>query len=165
MAKGNKIIVEAHPRGRFEEIIVVGTPKPGTHMYPTTATRVGGRRSMEPAGTTGSLGMSADGHSIPRAILLCWGDHAACPPNLGVTDAYTTGSRGAVYYPEAGEDVNVLFHNESGTGDDVAIGDKLIVDDGSGGVVRAAAGAEDGYVANEAIVDPTADQLIWATSL
>ena len=50
MAKGNEIIVSSEPRGRFEECIVSGTPKPGTviDIKPTVAA-VSGRFTYEPA--------------------------------------------------------------------------------------------------------------------
>lgn len=163
MAKGNRIVVTPCPRGRFEEIIVVGTPKPGTCMYPTAAALVGGNtRSMEPAGTTGALGMGADGDQIPVAVLVYGIDHAACPPGRAATEAYVTGERGAVYYPVDGEELNVLFGNASGTADDVAVGDKLMIDDGTGKAINTTGSPEsEPFVAREAIVDPTADQLLY----
>lgn len=171
MAQGNRIIVSPYPMGRFEEIIVVGTPKPGTHMelVPTTNALVGGRRQMEPAGTTaaaGSQGMNADADNIPICVLLCFADHAACPPGLGPTDAYVTLSRGAVYYPQAGEEMNLLFQNVSGTADDVRIGDKMIVDDGTGKILVSTGSVEsESWESQETLTDPTADQLIWCKRL
>ena len=163
MAKGNRIVVTPCPRGRFEEIIVVGTPKPGTCMYPTnTADVEGGHASMEPAGTTGALGMGADGDQIPVAVLVYCADHAACPPGRTADDAYVSGERGAVYYPEDGEELNVLFGNASGTADDVTIGMKLMINDGDGKVIPTTGSPEsEPFVAREAITDPTADQLLW----
>lgn len=167
MAKGNRIVVTPHPRGRFEECIVSGTPKPGTVMeYKTGSTDIGGRRNMEAAGTTaaaGSHGMNADGDNIAICVLVCFADHAACPLAKGPTDAYADGERGAVYWPVEGEELNVLFMNQSGTADDVAVDDKLIVDDGTGKVFKSTGTVEsEPFQANEAIVDPTADQLLWA---
>jgi hypothetical protein len=156
MANGNEIIVSAHPRGHFEEIIVSGTPKPGTCLSPTTAARVGGRRTMEPAGTTASLGMGADGDLIPVCVLLP--DHLQ---GKGPTDALVAGQRAMVYYPIAGEELNVLFQNNTGTADDIAVGDKLMIDDGTGKILKSAGPpASEPFVAMEAIVDPTADQLL-----
>lgn len=166
MAKGNRIIVTPHPRGRFEEVIVNGTPLPGTCMeYKPSSTDVGGRRNFEPAGTTaaaGSHGMNADGDNIAVCVLLCFADHAACPPGKGPTDAYVTLDRGAVYYPVEGEELNVLFQNAAGTADDIAIDDKMIVDDGTGKVLKSTGTVEsEPFQAREAIVDPTADQLLY----
>lgn len=161
MARGNRIIVTPEPKGVFEDIIVVGTPKPGQCMYRQNVAEVGGRGRWEPAGVTGALGMGADGDMIPIAVLLCSQDHAACPPGKLATDAYVTLDRGAVYFPLSGEKMNMLFHNESGTADDVTIGMKLVVDDGTGGLVPTSGTPKDEpFVALEAIVDPTADALI-----
>lgn len=162
MAKGNRIIVTPCPRGRFERIIVVGTPKPGTIMYPTAAAEAqGGARSMEPAGTTGGLGMGADGDMIPICVLLSFIDCVDCPPGRTVEDAYVTGENGAVYYPVDGEELNVLFGNAAGTADDVTLGMKLIVDDGTGKVIPTTGTPKsEPFVAREAYTDPTADRLL-----
>jgi len=166
MAKGNKTIVTAHPRGVFEEIIVVGTPKPGVIMNILGATAPrGGRNSYEPAGTTaaaGSKGMSADGDRIPIGVLLSCLDHTACPPGRTADDAYVTGERGALYWPVNGEELNMIFQNASGTADDVTVGDKLIVDDGTGKLLVSTGSPEaEPFESREAITDPTADQAFW----
>lgn len=165
MAKGNRIIVTPHPRGVFEEIKVSGTPKPGTVMELVTLDQSGNRHTYEPAGTTaasGSKGMSADGDRIGIAVLLSFIDHAGCPPGLTATDAYTTGDRGVIYWPVPGEELNMLFMNQSGTADDVVANDKLIVDDGTGKLLVSTGSVEsEPFIALEAITDPTADQLFW----
>lgn len=166
MAKGNRIIITAHPRGVYEEIIVVGTPKPGVVMNKVGATTaIGGRYSYEPAGTTaasGSKGMSADGDRIPINVLLSSADHVACPPGRDATTAYVTGDRGAIYWPANGEELNMLYQNASGTADDLTVGDKLIVDDGTGKLLVSTGSPEDEpFESCEAVVDPTADQLVW----
>lgn len=162
MAKGSEIIVSADPKGKFSECIISGTPKPGTIMAKKTTDTVGGRFTYEPAGTTaasGSRGMSADGDRIPIAVLL--------PDHLQgklATDAYADGDRGFLYFPTPGEDLNVLKMDVAGTGDDLAIGDKLIVDDGTGKVLLSAGSPEsEPFECNETVTDPTADQLIWVT--
>jgi hypothetical protein len=165
MARGNNIIVSGEPKGRFEEIIVAGTPKPGTIMATKTVALSGTVFTMEPAGTTaasGSRGMAADGDNIPIAVLLGSADHAAGPPGKTSTDAYVDGERGAVYYPVNGETLNVLKLDVSGTADDLAIGDKLIVDDGTGKVLLSAGSPEsEPFECLETVTDPTADVLIW----
>lgn len=165
---GNRIVVTPCPRGRFEEIIVSGTPRPGQCMeYKTGSTNVGGRRVFEPAGTTaaaGSHGMNADGDRIAVAVLLAWPDHAACPPGRDVNTAYADGERAAVYYPVEGEQLNLLFQNAAGTADDIAIDDKLIIDDGTGKVLKSVGAVEsEPFTAAEALVDPTIDQLFLCT--
>lgn len=160
MAKGNNIIVTANPMGVFMECTVVGTPKPGTIMTPVPGTApVNGRFSYEPAGTTATVFMSADGDRIPIAVLL--------PDQLQgkiATDAYVTGTRGFLYFPEPGDEINVLFMDDgSGTSDDLAIGDLLIVDDGTGKLIKTTGSPQsEPFTCLEAVTDPTADQLVWA---
>lgn len=155
-AKGNEIIVSADPKGVFVEGIVVGTPKPGQCMYPTTAAEVGGRKTYEPAGTTGSLGMSADGDRIPILVLL-----ADEMQGKSATDAYVSGSRIRMYAPAMGEELNVLYQNQSGTADDVAVGQKLMVDDGTGKILlTTGGGVSEPFVSLSTITDPTADELL-----
>jgi hypothetical protein len=167
MASGNRIVVTPEPRGRFEEVIVSGTPKPGTCMELKRGTAaVGGTYTYEPAGTTaasGAIGMSADGDRIPVCVLVCFADHAACPPSKGPTDAYADGERGAVYWPQEGDQINVLFMNQSGTADDVAPGTKGIIDDGTGKVLPSTGAVEsEPWNFAETYTDPTADQLVLA---
>lgn len=165
MAKGNRIIVTPEPRGVFEECIVSGTPKPGTCMELKTAGSAGNRHTYEAAGTTaasGSHGMSADGDRMPVCVLLCWPEHAACPPGRTAADAYVDGERGAVYWPQPDEELNVLFMNVAGTGEDVVFGDKMIIDDGTGKILVSTGTPEsEPFQALEAYTDPTADQLLW----
>src|SRR5262245_10364868 len=166
MAKGNRIIVSAQPKGVFEEIFGSGTPKPGTVMELKTGVALkGGRWTYEPAGTTaasGSRGMAADGDRIGINVLLCFIDHASCPPGKLATDAYATGEHGAIYWPCNGEELNMLFFNQAGTADDVGINDKMIVDDGTGQVFVSTGSVEsEPFLSLEALVDPTADALLW----
>lgn len=161
---GNKIIVTGDPRGRRETVVVVGTPKPGTIMdyVPNTVRSKGNHFSMEPAGTTaasGSRGMGADGdRNIALAVLL-----EDDKQGKTVSDAYVTGTLGEVYYPLPGEEVNLLKLDIAGTGDDVVIGDPLIVDDGTGQVVVSTGTPQaEPFIALENITDPTADTLIWS---
>jgi hypothetical protein len=164
MAKGNKIIVSAQPKGVFEGCVVSGTPKPGTCMEIVAATALkGGRWTYEAAGTTaaaGAKGMAADGDNIAIAVLLS--DLDAAGFGRLATTAFVDGDRANVYYPLPGEELNMLFFNISGTGDDVVLGTKLIVDDGTGQVFTSTGTVEsEPFIALEALTDPTADQLIW----
>lgn len=170
MALGNKIIIASEPGGRIEECFVSGTPKPGTIMELKVGTAaVGGRWTYEPAGTTAAnstySGMAVDGNRLPIAVLLCSTDHAACPPGLGPTDAYTDGARGAVYFPLMGEELNVLLKDESGTAadQDFVPGTKLIVDDGTGKLIASAGSPEsEPFICLETKTDLAADYLCRA---
>lgn len=125
MAQGNEIIVSANPRGQFEEGTISGTPKPGTVMQVAAATApVSGRFTWE------VYDLAADANRGPIAVLL--------PDSLQgtlATVAYTTGARCFLYFPAMGELLNMLVANIAGTSDTFAIGDKLIVDDGTGKLI------------------------------
>ncbi len=171
MAKGQCILVSSNPRGRFEECYIAGTPKPGTCMEIKTSVALkGGRWTFEPAGTTAAVGtssgMAADGNRIPIAVLLGGADQVVGVPPGGLsTDAYVDGQRGMVYYPAAGEELNVLLMNDTGTSatEDFPIGTKLIVDDGTGKLVQSASTPEsEPFLVLEAVLDLAADQLVWA---
>lgn len=157
MARGNEIIVTADPKGNFLEGIVntAETPKPGTIMQiDPTQSRQGGRHVWK------AYSRDADGDRPrgPYAVLLP--DHLQ---GKGPTDAYAAGDRCFMYAPLPGDELNLLFHNVSGTADDVALGDILIVDSGTGKVHTTTGSPEtEVAVALEAITDPTADQLLWA---
>lgn len=156
------IVIAVEPKGVFKECVVVGTPKPGTVMElvrTQTSPPANGVWQYEPAGTTGgSQGMAADGDRVSIALLL--------EDNLqGKTydDAYVTLTRGFLYFPLPGEEVNVLLENQSGTADDFRVGDKLIVDDGTGKLLIAAGSPEsEPFQILEAVTDMTADTLAWA---
>ena len=114
--KGNDIILSSPPRGPVEEGIISGTPKPGTIMeiVPGTAP-VNGRFTWRASTvTTGNARMVA---------ILCADNLQGKLP----TDAYVSGTRGRIYFPLIGEEVNVLFAPEPGTGSvsTVKIGDLL----------------------------------------
>lgn len=164
MARGQRILVSAEPKGKFQEVIVDGTPKPGTIMTikPGTAVDGNGIFTYEPAGTSAGL-MAADGDQIPIAVLLGGADGCVgVPPGNLSTSAYVSGERGTVYFPVAGEELNILKLDVAGTGDDFTIGQKLIVDDGTGKVLGTTGTPEsEPFVALEAVTDPTADQLVW----
>jgi hypothetical protein len=151
MARGNEIIVSANPRGVFLEGIVSGTPKPGTCMQIKAATEmVNGRFTYE------AYNRDADGNRYPIIVLL--------PDNLRgklATEAYADGDRGFFYCPLPGEELNVLKLDVSGTADDFAIGQQLIVDDGTGKVLGTTGSPEaEPFICLETITDPTTDQLV-----
>lgn len=79
-------------------------------------------------------------------------------------DAYatTSGTRLFGFVPNPGCELNLMFKNVSGTGDDVVAGDLLIVDTGTGKVIVTTGSPEtEVAMANEAITDPTEDKLLW----
>lgn len=123
---GSQIVLSAEPGGRFEGIIVSGTPKPGTfmEMLPDTA-KVSGRLSYRTRGTT----FAQDGGRGPVAILLedelQGGDYS---------QAYTSGRHGRIYWPLPGDEFNARLRYQAGTGTSLTdnIGDQLEIDAASG---------------------------------
>jgi hypothetical protein len=102
-------------------------------------------------------GVTAAGNRNAIAILLE-------DDNQGGTynDAYVTGKIGRLYYPIMGEEFNMWIQNISGTADDFVIGDKLIVDDGTGQLLISASTPEsEPFICLETITDNTADAFTW----
>jgi hypothetical protein len=80
--------------------------------------------------------------------------------------AYAAGENAYGYIPLAGDELNLLIKNETGTADDHAAGEMLVPDDSTGKfVISPGDGTEETEPAqlNEAITDPTADTLAWCT--
>ena len=139
--KGVRIIVTSQPRGVYEDIVVTGTPTPGTCMEITPATEpIAGVFNYSVYGTTAASSgqyVAADGDKKAIAILL--EDDAQAKI---YSDAYVTGTRGRVYYPVMGEQFNMLLEDVSGTGDTFVIGEELMVDNGTGKLLTADDNAE-----------------------
>ena len=155
--EGTRIRVAAPQRGVKENIIVSGTPKPGTVMeiVPSTAA-VEGIYTYAVYGTQAASGgqyVSNDGDRKAIAVLLERDQEANT-----FDDAYTTGDRGRVYFPAMGERMNMLVEDVSGTGDDFIIGEELMVDDGTGKLLTADSNAEaHPFTSLEAVTNPLAD--------
>lgn len=152
MSKGNKIIVSSEPQGRRLEGIISGTPKPGTLMQikASSGLDTNGRPTFE------VYAPGTDGNRRPLFILL--EDELQGKP---ITDAYADGDRGFLYVPLPGEELNVLFNNVAGTADDVAFGDLLIADTGTGKFnVTTGSPESEPFQSLEAYTDPTADKLL-----
>lgn len=120
---GNEIVLTAEPNGVFKEGIVSGTPKPGTVMQVQATTEPeGGRFTWEV--------FDADADGDQRLIAVLLPDHLQ---GKLATDAYTDGERCFLYCPQAGDELNMLVKDvDTGTSDSFAIGDLLMVEDGSG---------------------------------
>lgn len=126
--RGTRITVTSKPRGVHENIIVSGTPKPGTLMElkPSTAD-VAGVFTYQPAGTEGDSGgnyMAEDGDKKSIAILLEKDDMGGI-----YSRSYVSGERGRIYWPAMGEQFNVRVGDVSGTGDDYIVGTELMIDE------------------------------------
>lgn len=161
MSKGNKIIVRSDPTGRFEECIVSGTPKPGTimEMVPATAMSLGVFTYRAATRTTGAKG--------PNPVLL--NDYLRGRLAVGAAlafgpgtpgDAYADGDRGFLYWPEAGDEFNMIVASVAGTADDVAIGDLFGVEATTGKLKANSSYGSTPWQALEAVTDPTADYML-----
>lgn len=149
-ASDNKILLSADPKGRFVEGIISGTPKPGTCMQIKAATEpVNGRFTWE------VYNRASDGDRYLVAVLL-----EDSLQGKTVSDAYVTGTYGRLYCPVPGDELNMLLQDVAGTGDDHAIGDLLIIDDGTGKLIATTGGPEaEPFIVAETKTDPTADHL------
>ncbi len=145
MAKGNEIILSADPRGVFKEGIIDGTPKPGTVMQVKAATEpIGGRHTWEVAD------YGADGDQRLVAVLL-----ADWAQGKTADNAYADGDRCFLYCPVAGEELNMRISAAgTGTGDAIAIGALLMVDDGTGLLVATTGTPEsESFICMETVAD------------
>lgn len=148
--KGNEILISAEPNGRFIEGFVYGTPKPGTCMQIKAATEmVGGRFTWE------AFNADADGNQRLVAVLL--------PDALRgklYSEAYVSGDRCFLYCPLPGDELNMLVTDiNTGTSDTFAIGDLLMIDDGTGKLIDTTGTPEsESFICLETYADPTSTQ-------
>lgn len=152
--RGNQIIVTSDPKGRFDFGKLYGAIKPGTCVQIRAAAGLDGdgRPTFEP------YAPGTDGEQ--REVIVVLENQL-----LGglMTTAYADGDVAQVYYPEAGDELNVLKGDVSGTGDDFAFGDMLMIDSGTGKVIKATGSPEmESFRCLEAVVDPTTDVLVHA---
>ena len=158
MARGNRIVVTAEPKGQFVQgYIAAGeTPKPGTILQIQAATALkGGRHTWE------IYNADADG-GRPKGPFIVLLENFLM--GTAATTAYAAGEFAFGYVPLPGDELNLLLANLAGTADDHTKGEMLIVDDTTGKMI-ATTGSPETEVAqlNETVTDPTADQLVWVT--
>ena len=147
--KGSKILLKGDLE-RMIEGVISGTPKPGTIMQLQASTaEVGGRLTYEvynPSAVTD-----------PRQVLVLLEDSLQ---GKLYSDAYVSGTRGFLYPVRAGDELNMLTKDVSGTGDTHTIGDRLAGDPGTGKLVVVGTSANRAqFQAIETVAAPTAD--IW----
>ncbi len=156
MARGNEIIVSAEPKGHFIEGFIGSglTPKPGTIMqFDVSIALKGGRFTWK------LYDADADGGRPKGPFIVLLPDWLQ---GRLATTAYAAGEKCFGYIPLPGDELNLLLLDIAGTADDHAIGETLIVDDTTGKLIATTGSPETEIaVALEAIVDPTADQLLW----
>lgn len=162
--RGKCIVVTANPMGAWEE----GFVGSGLTFYPgmvverdVSVALKGGRHTYK------YYAPGADGE-MPKGSYWVVTERLLALAGKGITDSVTFDSYGAgekcsLYSPRAGEELNLLLANLAGTADDHAVGEKLMVDTGTGKLI-ATTGTPESEVAQtqEAVTDPTADTLVWA---
>ena len=150
--KGNEIILTNNPQGDFLEGIISGTPKPGTCMQIQAGTAPkGGRHTYEAYNPT------AD--TDPRNIMVLLPDWRQ---GKTATDAYVSGTRGFLYCPLPGDELNMLVKDLVGTADTHTIGERYTVEHGSGKLITQGTSANAApFTGMEATAGLAADSLVW----
>lgn len=149
MARGSQILIQGEPEGVWEEGTITDTSKPGTCMEEVPATAYSNGRPSYRARS------AAAGAKGPVIVLL--------PDTLQgktASDAYVSGTRCFLYFPVAGEHLNMLVGDVTGTGDTIAIGAKFGVNN-DGKLKADSAYTSAPFEAQEALTALTADTLVW----
>lgn len=158
MARGNRTIVTADPKGQFEEFIVPASVTLYAGMAVTKDPSValqGGKFTCKiyDADIDGGRPKGAV-FIVTEELLALWGKHW--------DTGYTAGGRCSAYSPRAGEELNLLLADVAGTADDHAVGEILIIKDTTGKFI-ATTGSPEQEVAMllEVVTDPVADTRVW----
>lgn len=160
--KGNKIVLTMPQQGNESELIV----PTGETWYPGMIVQLDASVALKHGVHTGAIyNRDADGDR-PKGGWYVVTERNLALRGLGITDldtfdSYAAGDQASVYKPQNGDELNLLYKNVTGTADDVAVNDLLIVDDGTGKMIVTTGSPEtEVAMALEALVDPTADTLI-----
>jgi hypothetical protein len=170
MAKGRNIILTGEPLGLFEEGYITDTSKPGMIMETVPgAALVNGRRQVRAAsraaGTKGplcvlladslqsKLGVGAAGASVTSGGVTVTGAAQA-------GDAYAAGTVCFLYWPEVGDELNLLVGDVAGTGDVLAVGDLYGVNN-NGKLIKNASYASAPFECQEGVGAITGDGMVW----
>lgn len=152
MSSHNVIVVSSDPKGHFIE----GHAYAGEIFYPGMvvtikqgAPLIDGRPQYEKA----NLAASGERTNI---VIVRENDLVG----KTIHDAYPAGSRFFGYIPANGDEVQVLVGDTPGTGDEINLGDKLIIEDGTGCVIKTTGSPEsEPFEALETLGVITADKL------
>lgn len=147
-----RIIASSNPKGVFEECVISGTPSPGIVMELVPSTNpVGGRFTYRACTRT-------NGAKGGIAVLLEDAMQGKLPG-----DAYVSGTRGFLYWPVAGEELNMLLRESAGTGtlNTENIGDLLAVEKTTGELMAGGSLASTPFMLLEHVGGPSGtDQLV-----
>lgn len=160
MAKGNKIHVAGFAKERKIEGIIGDTSKPGTIMQIKGST-------AEVAGRLTYIAYApAVGDGAPRLLFILDVD---MQQGKTVDDAYVSGTRGCLLPIIPADEYNVRKADISGTSsatEDLVVGQRLLVVDGTGKISPVAVGVIASpvaypFVALEALTDQPAETLVY----
>lgn len=152
--RGNRIVVNPDAKGMYEWGYLTTAESPGTiHQRDASVALKHGKHTYK------VYQPGVDGENPLGGYWVLVEDLYMGKTN---TTAYAAGDYVKFYSPRMGDELNLLVLNLSGTGDDHALGEKLMVDHGTGKLIATTGSPED-EVAQllEAITDPTADTLAW----
>ena len=146
------ILVTTDGRGRKIGGIIDGTPKPGTVMQVKSSTEpVNGKYTWE------AYNRDADGDNPKGPVAVLLEDYLQ---GRLITDAYVSGTIGQLYIPLAGDMLLMLLADVAGTTTDShAIGEILMVDDGTGKLLVTTGVEHEPFVVMETLTGLSADQL------
>lgn len=158
MSRRNRILISTEPKGRFCE----GVGTTGETYYPGMVVQRDPTASMQNGRPVFKLyNRDADGNRPAGAHWIVLEDYLQ---GKTVSDSLSgiNGDRLFLYAPLPGDELNLLYENVAGTADDVAAGDLLIVNDGTGKFIVTTGSPEcEPAMALEAVTDPTADTLVY----
>lgn len=155
--KNNTIVLSNEPKGRFLEGIVSGTPSPG-HLGQIKA-------AVEPVSGRHTWEVAAPGADGADTLCAVWREDEL--QGKMYNSAYVAGTRGFLYVPIAGEELNVRVGEVAGTGNTYAIGDKLMANATGGWLIPHTGGAANRalFVVMETITQQAAGGLVHVMKL
>lgn len=163
--KGKRIIVTDLPRGRMDRFVV----NTGETWYPGQIVQIDPTQTRQGGNWVGKLYTTGTDGKRPKGAYFLVTEENLATYGKGLTsatsfDSYAAGQLASVYAPQNGDELNLLFKNVSGTADDVAAGDQMILDDTTGKFIVTTGSPDcEPAMALEAVTDPTADTLFWAS--
>ncbi len=153
MAKGNRIVLSPDPQGIKLEGTLTTACKPGQVMEvdPLVLSMTNGRPNYRiyQSGTDGKRAMM-----VVANVNMFTGGLA--------TDAYAAGDHGYFYVPQAGEEMNMLLGDITGTGDPHTYRDILIVQSSTGKLITTTGSpTSEPFILLETLAALTTDTLAW----
>lgn len=152
--RGSTILLDVPGKGKHFEGYI-GT---GLTVYPGIVVQLQGATALREGRHTWELyAPGSDGVRLPVVVVL---DQPLQGRLYSV--AYTAGEIAKLYVPAAGDELNMLLQNQSGTGDHYSAGEVFIVDNGTGKLIVTASTPEsEPFMLMEAVAAMSADTWAW----